>query len=364
MRRGCTRRIVGRATGVAAVGLVAALALSACSGSGTDLIDPGDAKRSGTPSAPAGATAGLTDTPEPSDQARPCTVTVGSELRERTTTTGNGEVTVLPGTLSCRSVGLWVSDFALDQVSGTDPVPRFVGAYTGEERLTARLPRVGGGCAAAAVFFAVDALREADADRAVEVSAAVRSDLGSWPADRTATVPAASILQGRPSAVLVASVVGDPGTCSPEENVETPFAQVGDCWLAAHEASSSTPSATAVQAAAEGAGFRQTACSGLHTHEVYWAESIEPDQYRQDTGGQEPAASAWARQRATEVCSEQRHVIRYATGVHAADVFLELLWPSGLTYPPGETSDWSKAQIVCLARWADGRTSDRALLRH
>jgi hypothetical protein len=63
------------------------------------------------------------------------------------------------------------------------------------------------------------------------------------------------------------------------------------------------------------------------------------------------------------VCLARRSSLRLASGVRLDDVFLELLWPSSLEYPPAGATGWSKAQVVCLARWKDGSTSDRHLLQ-
>jgi hypothetical protein len=251
---------------------------------------------------------------------------------------------MLTGALPCRSVGVWVSTFTLDEDAATDPTPRFVAAYTGAAALTAKLPAVTGRCAAAAVYFSVDAAEAAQTSAAASAAAAVRGDLAYWPASTGPTVPGAPILAGRASGVLAATVVGDPSRCSPGESVATPFAAVGDCWLAA------------------GAGFRTTTCGVQHTHEVYWVESLTTKAYLAQNPTQQVSASAWARQRAGEVCAARRSSLNLAHDVTMADVYLEYLWPSALDYPPTGPAGWSKAQIVCLARWQDGRPSSRHLL--
>ena len=369
------RRLTG-AVSLAAAALVGVVLLGGCSSAGSG-GDPGDgstttgaASTSGGPgvegasnavpsegtssSGPASAaTAGLasgTATGNGSTSTQPCGVTVGSQLRERTTVTSGGDVAVLAGPLDCRSVGVWVSSFTLDQDPTEDPTPRFAGRYTGAQALSARLPAVAGHCSAAAVYFAVDADEAQQANRASTVAETVRSDLATWPGNQAATVPAAAILRGHASGVLVAAVAEDPSRCSPGENVATPQAAVGDCWLAGADPS--------------GSGFRRSACTAAHTHEVYWAEGLTQRAYEQQAPDRRPPAAAWARQRAVDVCQARRTSLRLAPGVRQADIALELLWPSTLEYPPaaGSTS-WSKAQVVCLARWQDGKATARRILR-
>jgi len=374
-------RALIRTTTAVAVLAVASLVLGACSASRsestrpaaatgplgtasstgpapTDPTDPAATDPAATDPASAtgsagAATAGLTGTTGGvgSTSTRPCTQTVGSQLRERTTVGSGGAVAVLAGALDCRAVGIWTSTFTLDQDAAADPTPRFVGLYTGSRPITARVPAVTGPCSASAVYFAVDADGADDTASAARAAGAIRVDLATWPAGRTATVPASSILAGRASGVLAGTVTGDPSRCSPGENIATPQAAVGDCWLAAPDPGS-------------GSGFRRSGCTAAHTHEVYWAESLTPQAYEQQTKGRTEPASAWARQRAVEVCQARRGSLRLAPGVRAADVALELLWPSGLEYPPATgTSAWSRAQVVCLARWQDGKAATRRILK-
>ena len=347
---------------VAGPALVVGLTLVACSSSPP--TPPVTGRASGpsadpaggpaaTASAGAGATAALTGAGSTSGgptSTRPCPPSVGSQLRERTIVGQAGAVTLLAGTLDCRSVGVWVSSFTLDEDAASDPTPRFAGRYTGSGALTARLPEVTGRCSAAAVYYAVDADTADGTARAAVAATAVRDDLVMWPAGEAATVPTAAVLQGRPSGVLVATVTGDPSRCSPGDNVATPQATVGDCWLAAPDS--------------PGTGFRRTACTAPHTHEVYWAESLTPQEYLAQTRGRARTASTWARQRALDVCQARRGALRLAPGVGQADVALEVLWPSDLEYPPAAGSPtWARAQVVCLARRQDGRSGTQRILR-
>ena len=352
-------RRTSAATALAAV-LALVTALSGCRGAGPARVTARPATPAGTGSGasspvttPAAATAEVptgTATAGPTS-AQPCTVTVGSQLRERTTVTAAGAVSLLAGQLPCRSVGVWVSSFALDGAPAADPTPRFAGLYTGVRGLSARLPSIGPPCSAAAVYFSVDADDARDTSAAATAATAIRSDLAYWPAGQAPTVPAGAILAGRTSGVLAAAVTGDPSRCSPGESVATPTAAAGDCWLA-----------TAGGTGAAGGGFRATTCGAPHTHEVYWAEGLTPEQYLAQTRGGTETASTWARRHANDVCVARRGALRLAADVRPSDVFLELLWPSTLEYPPTGPAGWSRAQVVCLVCWQDGRASDRHLL--
>jgi hypothetical protein len=352
-----------------ALALTLTLPLAACSTRAPEPVG-GSAEQSspstaGSSEAVSAATAEVTGSASPTGTsgtgtggvAQTCALALGPLLRERTTVTAAGVVTVLPGPLPCPAVGVWTGTFVLDEDGAGDPAPRFAGRYTGAAALTARLPAAGGRCGAAAVFFSVeagDAARTAEAGTARQ---AVRTDLAYWPTGQSATVPAGVILQGRASTVLAATVAGDPSRCSPGESVATPFAAVGDCWLPGRS------SGGGASEPAGGTGFRKTVCTGAHTHEVYWAETLTPQNYRAQTQGQNVSASAWAHKRASDVCAARGAGLRLADDVRSTDVFLELLWPSSLSYPPGGASGWSKAQIVCLVRWKDSRSSAQQLLR-
>jgi hypothetical protein len=266
-------------------------------------------------------------------------------------------------------VGIWTSAFALDQDPAADTSPTFVATYTGSSAVSVRLPAAASTCSAAAVFFAVDGLSAAD--RAViQQSAAVqaRADLRLWPVNATASVPGVAILKGHASTVLAGTVTGDPSACSAGEHVSTPVAAVDDCWLARAEAGKPTPSGSALPAEDTSARFTKVSCDAQHTYEIYWAESLLPQRYVADTGavaggspGKVPAA-IWARQLAGSVCGARSAKIAYAHDVTAKDVFLEYQWPSKLSWPLATPTAWSRAQVVCLARWKDGKPSDRHLL--
>jgi hypothetical protein len=327
------------------------------SGPGSSTTAPGPAA---TASAVA-ATAGLTgETPGSPSSAPACTVTVGAQLRERTTVTAAGAVMMLAGSMPCRAVGVWVSSFALDGDAAADPTPQFAGPYTGTRQLAAKLPPVGSSCSAAAVYFSAEANDAQQTGLAAKAALAVRTDLIYWPAGQRATVPGAMILQGRPSGVLAAAVGGDPARCSPGPSLASPTAALGDCWLAA-PAAAGIPAAGSPGTASAQSGFRKTTCGAQHTHEVYWVEGVTPQDYLQHRASPAESASSWARRRANEVCVARRSALRLAADVSTADVFLELLWPSTLDYPPAGAG-WSKAQIVCLVRWKDGKPSDRHIL--
>jgi hypothetical protein len=360
----------GRRAVAALLLAVALLLVSACAPRGAEPVTSDDPSPSATPAsgpAPEDAAATAEVTTSASSGARSvsaseCALTVGPLLRERTTVTPAGAVTVLAGGLPCAGVGVWVAGFVLDEAAAGDPAPRFAGRYTGAQPLSVRLPAATGRCGAAAVYFAGDADNGGDTGAATAAAQAVRTDLGYWPAGLPATVPGGAILQGRESGVLAATVAGDPSRCSPGESVSTPFAAVGDCW---QPGSAASPSAGAT-ARPGGTGFRKTPCTTPHTHEVYWAETLSPQTYRTQTQaqGQATSASAWAHKRAGDVCVARRSSLRLAADVRQTDVFLELLWPSKLEYPPPGAAGWSKAQIVCLVRWKDSRTSPKQLLRH
>jgi len=348
------------ARGVLVLGLSLALSLALAGCSGTPQVS-GIGARSSAPARSVALTGPITGT------GGGCDRTTGSQLRERTTVDAAGAVTVLAGALACPGVGVWVSTFALDEDAAADPAPRFVGAYTGSAVLSAQLPGTPARCTASAVWFDATATTASRAPAAADV----RVDLAGWPADRAPTVPAAAILRGRPSPVLVARVSGDPAKCSPGQNVATPVAAVGDCWLAssappAPSSSSARPSAgpsagpSASVAGLQATGFRATACSEPHSHEVFWAENLDPKAYQQQSAKQPQSAAAWARGRAQQVCQERRGSLRLAAGNRAADAQLEVLWPADLQAPTA--AGWPKAQVVCLARWRDGRTTATRLL--
>jgi hypothetical protein len=201
----------------------------------------------------------------------------------------------------------------------------------------------------------VEADTAAKSGLAAKVAAAIRADLLYWPANQSATVPGAVILQGRASGVLAAAIGGDPGVCSPGPSLASPTAAVGDCWIAG-------PTPPPAAGTAGQGGFRKTTCGAPHTHEVYWAENLTAQAYLQDRTSPQETASAWARRQANAVCVARRTALRLAGDVGTPDVALELLWPSALSYPPASPSAWSKAQAVCLVRWKDDRASDRHIL--
>lgn len=329
------------------------------------------------PTAPAGASPGASSGGLPSPALPPdgsgastplsgstgtsapaCASLVGAQLRERTTVGTTGLVTVLNGSLPCPAIGLWAARFTLDSDPTLDPAPQFEARYTGARQLAVRIPPASGRCAASAVFFTVDADAASGQAAALRAAAEVRAQLASWPARSTGVVPGGGILRGRSSSVLAATVVGNPATCSPGESVSTPTAAVGDCWTALPD--SGSPAGTAV--AADATRFRRTTCGEPHTHEVYWAENLTAQGY---LAGGKPAglgAAAWARRRADAECARRSTHLELTRDVTRGDIFLEFLWPATLSYPPTGPTGWSKAQIVCLARWQDGRVSDRHLL--
>jgi hypothetical protein len=289
---------------------------------------------------------------------------IGAQLRERTTVGTAGLITLLTGALPCRAVGIWAASFRLDNDPGTDPLPRFGAPYTGRRPLAVRLPSASSPCSAAAVFFTVDADEATDRAAARRAAVQVRAELASWPTNATAFVPGGSILRGRSSAVLAGSVVGDPSGCSPGESVDSPFARVGDCWTALPAGTGTGPSAPAGGGAASNGTtrFRRTTCSEQHTHEVYWADRLMPKQYVAEGQPAGLAAAVWARKRADEVCAKQSASIALARGVSRNAIFLEYLWPATLSYPPTGAAGWSRAQVVCLARWKNGQAATRQLL--
>jgi hypothetical protein len=309
----------------------------------------GSSTGSATSASGSAATAGLTGSAGAgSNPGLACTAMVGSVLRERTAAGPDGTVTLLAGALPCRWVGVWVSSFTLNEDSAGDPTPRFLGRYTGAKALSARLSSVSGTCTAAAVYFSVTAGDADDTSAAATTAVQARADLAYWPAGQQSTVPTGAILRGRVSVLLAGSVSGDPSRCSPGEDVSTPVAAAGDCWLAAGGGS--------------GTKFTSTSCDAAHTHEVYWAETLLPQLYAQQGKPQGISPSAWARNRADDVCAAKRGAIALAHDVRMSDIALEFLWPSGLDYPPDPADGWAHAQLVCLARWQDGKPSDRHLL--
>ncbi|MDQ1286882.1 MAG: hypothetical protein QG622_447 [Actinomycetota bacterium] len=394
--------VIGRASGLMA--LVVLVGVSACGSPSAPPSPPGPVATgasSGTTSAPGPGTgsltgappapvttgpAGVTGPPPVTGRGSPavtggaapamaevmastttaiCSESIGATLRERTTVTTSNLVTVLPGGLPCSGgIGLWAATFTLDGDPALDLVPQFGARYTGAQQLAVRLPAVTGHCAAAAVFFAVDAPAVVPAGAAAGTASRVREDLAGWPADSRGLVPGGGILQGRSSAVLAGSVVGNPSECSPGESVSSPVAAVNDCWTAVP----ATGAGGAVSPAAAGTvdsatRFRRATCTAPHTHEVYWAENLAPAQYLADGGpGEAGAAAAWARLRAEKACARRSSVVDLAGDVNRTEVFLELLWPSTLSYPPPSATGWAKAQIVCLARWKNGTSSVRQIL--
>lgn len=361
-----TRALARRLTrGLGAVLALGLMAVAGCSPAASDPRDHTSASPhpSALPSDGASAGPPVSSSPDGSASAAACPVTVGAQLRERTTVGKSGLVTVLPGTLPCASVGLWISRFTLDSDPTLDPAPQFGARYTGARQLAVRIPPVTGRCAAAAVFFTVDADDASDGTAASRAADDVRDQLAAWPAASTGVVPGGGILRGRASPVLAGTVVGDPAACSPGESVSSPVAAAGDCWTALPDAGASpSPSATAAAVADGATRFRRTTCGEAHTHEVYWAASLTTAQYLAEGRSAGLAAAAWARKRADSECARRSTDLDLAHDVTRGDIFLEFLWPATLSYPPTGPTGWSKAQIVCLARWQDGRASNRHLL--
>lgn len=317
---------------------------------------------SATGSTTAGGSAGTPPAASGSPGGSTCVDAVGAQLRERTTVTSTGLVTLLAGGLPCPGVGVWAGTFTLDADPALDPTPRFGARYTGERQLAIRLPAPAGRCGASAVFFSLDADGAGDAGAAALAAASVRADLAGWPPGAADLVPGGVILRGRSSAVLAASVVGDPSRCSPGESVSSPVAAAGDCWTALpsdRPAGAGTPAAGADGSATR---FRRTTCGEPHTHEVYWAEGLTTAQYLATGKPARLGAAAWARKRADSVCATRGTSIDLTHDVRRSDLFLEYLWPATLTYPPAAGDAWSKAQVVCLARWQDGKASNRHIL--
>jgi hypothetical protein len=217
------------------------------------------------------------------------------------------------------------------------------------------------------VYFSVDGSGSKHPTAQQAAAASARADLHDWPADRSATVPTATILRGHPSVVLAGTVSGDPSGCTAGEQVSTPVAKVGDCWLALTDPPAPSPAAkpgpsTAAALDDTGTRFAEISCNARHTHEVYWAEALDPQTYLAAGGPGEQAASAWAKQRAADVCGKRQSAVSLAHDVTGKDILLEYQWPSALTWPPTATSSWTRAQVVCLAQWKDGKPSDRHLL--
>jgi hypothetical protein len=339
------------------------LVLTGCRSPGAVTADSSPAS-SGSP----GPSTGSTTVPGPATAAG-CDLAFGSQLRERTTVDAAGRVSILAGDLPCASLGVWLARFSLDEDPSTDPAPAFVGGYTGKA-LAARIAVTAQPCAAGAVFFAVDATRADATAAALTAARLARGDLSHWPADRAAVVPGGAILAGRGSVVLVGTVTGDPSGCTPGNHVSTPIAAVRDCWLGVD----GSPAATGTPAAGTSAGapadptsepdtpFTKVSCDAPHTHEVYWVENLDPKRYLADTEDTGTAASTWARKRAETVCAAKGGSVDLAHDVAGKDIFLEFQWPSTLTYSPATTATWSRAQVVCLARWKDGKPSSRHLL--
>ena len=309
---------------------------------------------------PAGAVTAASD-PGPassvSSGSAGCDLTFGVQLRERTVVAASGRFSLYGGAMPCQRIGLWVARFGLDEDPVTDPAPTFVADYTGQP-LTAQMAVSQQPCAASALFFALDATGAADLSQAVTAARLARDDLAKWPAEGSPTVPGGSILAGHGSVILAGSVGGDPSSCSPGSTVSYPFANAGDCWLA-------SPDPVPVPDAEAEANIRFTkvSCNAQHTHEVYWVQALSPTEYVQDTKHHTLPASTWARERADAVCTAKGAAIELAHDVAPKDILLEFQWPSTLTYPPSPPTAWDRAQVVCLARWQDGKPSSRQLLR-
>jgi hypothetical protein len=341
--------------------VLALVALTGCSPAPGDAQantspPPGAASPNGSGSdAVTGASGNTSSTGSTGSTGGACAATVGPQLRERTTIGSQGLVTLLPGPLPCAGIGVWIARFTLDSDPALDPAPVFGARYTGQRPLAVRIPSTAGRCSAAAVFFTPDAVTGTAATGATEV----RTELARWPANSTAVVPGGPILRGQSSPVLAATIVGDPTGCSPGESVSTPVAVKGDCWTALPPAgATSTPTAVAQGATR----FRRTTCGDQHTHEVYWAEELTTKEYLAEGKVAGRTASVWARRRADLVCARRSTDLELTHDVARKDIFLELLWPATLTYPPPSAQGWAKAQVVCLVRWQDGKSSNRHLL--
>ena len=335
------------------------LTVTGCRSPGAVTADSSPAS-SGSPGPSTGSTTSST-TVRGSEPGSGCDVAFGSQLRERTTVDATGKVSILGGELPCSSLGVWLGRFSLDEDPSTDPAPTFVGSYTGRA-LAARLAAIGQPCGAGAVFFALDATSADARPAALTAARLARGDLSRWPADRAAVVPGGAILAGHGSVVLVGAVTGDPAGCSPGNHVSTPIAAVRDCWLGVDGSPAAVGAPAADPTTEPDTPFTKVSCDAPHTHEVYWVENLDPKRYLADTDDARIAASTWARKRAETVCAARRGGIALAHDVAEKDIFLELQWPSTLTYPPTTTTSWSRAQVVCLARWKDGKPSSRHLL--
>jgi hypothetical protein len=327
--------------------------------------DPGTGTGSGYAGGPPPGSAGpgptpADDTPSSGTGGQACPEATGAQLRERTTVGATGLVTLVGGALPCSGVAVWAARFSLDSDPSLDPTPQFGATYTGASQLAVRLPATTGRCTASAVFFTRDAADASAKEAAARTATEVRGELADWPEGSTAVVPGGTILKGRASAVLAATVVGDPTGCSPGNAVSIPLAAVGDCWTALPSTNGTgTPTGTVADGATR---FRRTTCGEPHTHEVYWAEGLTTTTYLAAGKPAGLGAAAWARRHAGEVCSEKSTTLELADDVTRADLYLEYLWPGALTYPPATATSWSKAQVVCLARWQDAKASSRHLL--
>ena len=128
-----------------------------------------------------------------------------------------------------------------------------------------------------------------------------------------------------------------------------------DCWLASAGKAGSLVNDPDTR-------FTKVSCNAPHTHEVYWVETLSPARYLEQRDGAGAPASTWARKRADTLCATKRTAVSLAHDVSPKDIFLEFQWPSTLSYPPSPPTAWNQAQVVCLARWKDGKPSDRHLL--
>jgi hypothetical protein len=334
-----------RTAWLALLPVIALLLATGCRSPRAVTADPGsDPSSAADPSAGSPTSAGSSG----------CDLSVGATLRERTVVDATGKVTMIAGDLPCRTIGIWTSRFNLDEDPTTDPAPTFVGSYTGRA-LISRLAPGNASCTAGALFFALDATQAAARTSAVTAARLARNDLARWPADRTPLVPGGAILAGRGSVVLVGTVMGDPTMCSPGGHVSHPLAAVRDCWLAGV----GTPGGPVNDPDTR---FTKVSCDAPHTHEVYWVETLSPTRYLAEAKRAAIPASTWARKRAETLCSTERTAVSLAHDVSAKAIFLEFQWPSTLRYPPSPPTAWSQAQVVCLARWKDGKPSDRHLL--